>query len=107
MPAGCYSAASTDGTASRRSRLSGTNEAATVVTVPPSAASAAAATSGPSETESSAAVSATPSAAPKGTPVRWYDAPHGLNRAAYRDAFAWLARKLPIEGPPVRGAATA
>jgi len=46
-------------------------------------------------------------AAPKGTPVRWYDAPHGLNRAAYRDAFAWLARKLPIEGPPVRGAATA
>jgi hypothetical protein len=46
-------------------------------------------------------------AAPKGTPLRWYDAPHGLNRAAYRDAFAWLARKLPIEGPPVRGAATA
>ena len=46
-------------------------------------------------------------AAPKGTPVRWYDAPHGLNRAAYRDAFAWLARKLAIEGPPVRGAATA
>ena len=39
--------------------------------------------------------------------VRWYDAPHGLNRAAYRDAFAWLARKLPIVGPPVRGAATA
>ena len=46
-------------------------------------------------------------AAPKGTPVRWYDAPHGLNRAAYRDAFAWLARKLPIQGAPVRGAATA
>jgi dienelactone hydrolase len=46
-------------------------------------------------------------AAPKGTPLRWYDAPHGLNRAAYRDAFAWLARKLPIVGPPVRGAATA
>jgi dienelactone hydrolase len=46
-------------------------------------------------------------AAPKGTPVRWYDTPHGLNRAAYRDAFAWLARKLPIVGPPVRGAATA
>ena len=46
-------------------------------------------------------------AAPKGTPLRWYDAPHGLNRAAYRDAFAWLARKLPIEGKPVRGAATA
>lgn len=46
-------------------------------------------------------------AAPKGTPLRWYDAPHGLNRAAYRDAFAWLARKLPILGKPVRGAATA
>jgi dienelactone hydrolase len=46
-------------------------------------------------------------AAPKGTPLRWYDAPHGLNRAAYRDAFAWLARKLPIQGAPVRGAATA
>ena len=46
-------------------------------------------------------------AAPKGTPLRWYDAPHGLNRAAYRDAFAWLARKLPIQGKPVRGAATA
>ena len=46
-------------------------------------------------------------AAPKGTPVRWYDAPHGLNRAAYRDAFAWLARKLPIQGAPVHGAATA
>ena len=46
-------------------------------------------------------------AAPKGTPLRWYDAPHGLNRAAYRDAFAWLVRKLPIEGPPVPGAATA
>jgi dienelactone hydrolase len=46
-------------------------------------------------------------AAPKGTPLRWYNAPHGLNRAAYRDAFAWLARKLPIQGEPVRGAATA
>jgi dienelactone hydrolase len=33
-------------------------------------------------------------AAPKGTTVRWYDAPHALNRAAYRDAFDWLARKL-------------
>lgn len=26
-------------------------------------------------------------AAPKGTTVRWYDAPHELDRAAYRDAF--------------------
>jgi len=33
-------------------------------------------------------------AAPPGTTVRWYDAPHALDRAAYRDAFAWLARKL-------------
>ena len=33
-------------------------------------------------------------AAPRGTTVRWYDAPHELDRAAYRDAFAWLARKL-------------
>ena len=33
-------------------------------------------------------------AAPRGTIVRWYDAPHALDRAAYRDAFAWLARKL-------------
>jgi dienelactone hydrolase len=46
-------------------------------------------------------------AAPHGTAVRWYDAPHALNRAAYRDAFAWLARKLPIDGPPVEGAAIA
>ena len=33
-------------------------------------------------------------AAPKGTTVRWYDAPHELNSAAYRDAFNWLARKF-------------
>jgi len=33
-------------------------------------------------------------AAPRGTLVRWYDAPHELDRAAYRDAFAWLVRKL-------------
>jgi predicted esterase len=46
-------------------------------------------------------------AAPKGTAVRWYDASHGLNRRAYRDAFAWLADRLPIDGPPVRGAEAA
>jgi uncharacterized protein len=46
-------------------------------------------------------------AAPKGTTVRWYDASHGLNRRAYRDAFAWLADRLPIDGPPVSGAQTA
>jgi dienelactone hydrolase len=33
-------------------------------------------------------------AAPRGTTVRWYDAPHALDRAAYRDAFNWLTRKL-------------
>lgn len=33
-------------------------------------------------------------AAPRRTTVRWYDAPHELDRAAYRDAFAWLTRKL-------------
>jgi len=46
-------------------------------------------------------------AAPRGTPVRWYDTPHALDRKAYRDAFAWLARKLPILGPPIRGATVA
>jgi uncharacterized protein len=33
-------------------------------------------------------------AAPHGTLVHWYDAPHQLDRAAYRDAFTWLVRKL-------------
>jgi dienelactone hydrolase len=45
-------------------------------------------------------------AAPKGTRVRWYSAGHGLNDAAYRDQLAWLAAKLRIVGPAVRGAAT-
>ena len=36
-------------------------------------------------------------AAPSGTSVRWYDAPHALNERAYRDAFAWLSKKLPID----------
>ena len=44
-------------------------------------------------------------AAPPQTTVRWYDASHALTRNAYRDAFDWLAKKLPIDGPPVRGAA--
>jgi hypothetical protein len=46
-------------------------------------------------------------AAPEGTIVRWYDAPHALNRKAYHDAYDWLTRKLPIEGPRVEGAQTA
>jgi uncharacterized protein len=33
-------------------------------------------------------------AAPPETTVRWFDAPHALNRAAYEAAFDWLARKL-------------
>jgi dienelactone hydrolase len=33
-------------------------------------------------------------AAPRGTTVRWYDAPHELDPAAYEDAFDWLARRL-------------
>jgi predicted esterase len=45
-------------------------------------------------------------AAPSGTTVHWYNAPHELNRAAYHDAFDWLAGKLPIDGPAVPGAAT-
>jgi dienelactone hydrolase len=33
-------------------------------------------------------------AAPRGTTVRWYDAPHELNAKAYSDAFDWLEEKL-------------
>jgi dienelactone hydrolase len=33
-------------------------------------------------------------AAPKGTELRWYDAPHALDATAYQEAFAWLAKKL-------------
>ena len=32
--------------------------------------------------------------APRGTLVRWYPAGHELNDAAYRDAFAWLVKRL-------------
>ncbi len=35
-------------------------------------------------------------AAPKGTTVRWYDAPHALDRDAYRGAFDWLLRRLGV-----------
>jgi dienelactone hydrolase len=45
-------------------------------------------------------------AAPKGTDVRWYDAGHDLDEAAFRDQLAWLARRLGIGGPPVPGAVT-
>jgi dienelactone hydrolase len=45
-------------------------------------------------------------AAPTGTTVRWYDADHGLNANAYHDQLVWLARKLELSGPPVKGALT-
>ena len=45
-------------------------------------------------------------AAPTGTTVRWYDADHGLNATAYHDQLVWLARKLELSGPPVKGALT-
>jgi len=32
-------------------------------------------------------------AAPRGTVVRWFNAAHELNTAAYRTAFAWLLRR--------------
>ena len=45
-------------------------------------------------------------AAPASTVVHWYAAPHELNKAAYHDAFEWLAGKLDVSGPNVPGAAT-
>ncbi len=45
-------------------------------------------------------------AAPKGTPLRWYDAGHTLTAAAYSDVLDWLAKKLDIRGPAVAGART-
>jgi hypothetical protein len=44
--------------------------------------------------------------APEGTTVRWYDADHPLNGAAYRDQLAFLARRLGVSGPVTKGAAT-
>jgi dienelactone hydrolase len=43
-------------------------------------------------------------AAPNGTSVRWYAAGHALDAKAYREQLAWLARKLELRGPRVRGA---
>jgi dienelactone hydrolase len=45
-------------------------------------------------------------AAPRGTVLRWYAAPHELSVAAYRDQLDWLSRKLAIRGPAVPGART-
>ncbi len=46
------------------------------------------------------------SAAPTGATIRWYNADHPLNAAAYRDQLKWLAQKLGVSGPPVKGALT-
>jgi dienelactone hydrolase len=37
-------------------------------------------------------------AAPKGTILRWYDAPHALDEKAYGDAFTWLTQELHATG---------
>jgi dienelactone hydrolase len=44
------------------------------------------------------ALRAVADAAPRGTTVRWYDAPHQLDEAAYTDAFDWLQRRLARNG---------
>jgi dienelactone hydrolase len=53
-----------------------------------------------------AALVALQQAAPPGSVVRWYPAGHELDALVYRDQLAFLARKLPIDGPPVKGART-
>ena len=51
------------------------------------------------------ALEAVVAAAPAGTDVRWYDAGHELDVAAYRQQLAWLAERLGA-GPAVAGART-
>jgi dienelactone hydrolase len=53
-----------------------------------------------------AALVALQKAAPRGSVVRWYPAGHELNAQVYRDQLAFLAKRLPIEGPSVPGART-
>ena len=53
-----------------------------------------------------AALVALARAAPRGTVVRWYTAGHELDAQVYLDQLAFLARKLPLDGPPVQGART-
>jgi fermentation-respiration switch protein FrsA (DUF1100 family) len=53
-----------------------------------------------------AALLALQKAAPPGSVVRWYPAGHELNAQVYRDQLAFLAKELPIDGPPVKGATT-
>jgi dienelactone hydrolase len=45
-------------------------------------------------------------AAPKPKTIRWYDAGHPLNLAADHDQLRWLASRLGLGVPVVRGAAT-
>lgn len=45
-------------------------------------------------------------AAPEPKEIRWYPAGHELNAQVYRDQLAFLAKKLPIDGPSVKGART-
>ena len=43
-------------------------------------------------------------AAPEGTTVHWYDGDqHELDKAAYGDAFDWLAGKLDVKGSEGHG----
>ena len=53
-----------------------------------------------------AALVALQKAAPRGSVVRWYPAGHELNAQVYRDQLAFLAKRLPIDGPRVPGART-
>ncbi len=53
-----------------------------------------------------AALMALQKAAPRGSVVRWYPAGHELNAKVYRDQLAFLATRLPIDGPTVKGART-
>jgi dienelactone hydrolase len=53
-----------------------------------------------------AALLALVQAAPRHTVVRWYQAGHALDAKAYHDQNVWLATKLHIHGPPVKGAKT-
>jgi dienelactone hydrolase len=45
-------------------------------------------------------------AASKPKQIRWYDAGHAPTKQEIRDEMAWLAQKLQIHGPPVKGAQT-
>lgn len=52
------------------------------------------------------AIEALVSAAPDGVELRWYDADHALNDAAYREHLDWLVARLGVDSPAVAGART-